>query len=444
MLGPVGTVFRDATIIDFHPPRVRRGTVRVEGAIITHVVEGNSATARIEAEITDSAVECAGLVLMPGLVNAHTHLYTSLAVGLPQPLEPPKSFLEYLGMIPWRLDRALDDESVFLSALAGATRAALAGTSCVIDQHSSPEAITGSLDLVKDALVAVGLRGVLSYQVSDRNGKHESARALEETARFVSQHKGNRMYTGVVGVDGAFAAQHETMLRVADVADEYNTRISMTCAESGIDAEDVQFRTGHGLAQYLAETRILRYGTILNHCNHLSVADIEEVRKHGCYLVTCPRAAMHDAQGYPHLREMDMGTLCIGTNGLGADIIAESQAGVLRARDSRTGVSMLSALRWVQTNADLAAQCLQTESGRIDAGMQADMVLLNYEPQTPLTSENLAQHWLYGMSGAHTDSLMVAGRWVVRGGELASERARTMLQAVPTAALRLWERVADL
>ena len=92
-----------------------------------------------------------GALVLPGLVNAHTHLYSALARGMPGPAEPPKSFVEILEKVWWRLDRALDEESVYLSALVGAIEAARSGTTLVFDHHSSPSFIRGSLATLRRA-----------------------------------------------------------------------------------------------------------------------------------------------------------------------------------------------------------------------------------------------------------------------------------------------------
>ena len=93
-----------------------------------------------------------GRLIVPGIICAHTHLYSALARGMPYPLEPPTSFVEILQRIWWRLDRALDVESIRASALVGGMEALLSGTTTLIDHHASPNAIDGSLDVIEEAL----------------------------------------------------------------------------------------------------------------------------------------------------------------------------------------------------------------------------------------------------------------------------------------------------
>src|SRR5438046_1784693 len=129
----------------------RLDPVRVVSADV--VVEGGRIAAVGTAFEGVPRRECSGCLIVPGNVCGHTHLYSSLARGMPLPsdLEPPSNFVEILQRVWWRLDRALDQESIRASALIGLTEALLSGTTTLVDHHASPNAIEGSLDVLADA-----------------------------------------------------------------------------------------------------------------------------------------------------------------------------------------------------------------------------------------------------------------------------------------------------
>src|SRR4051812_13563033 len=108
------TFFRDALLVQLDPPRVEAGNLRVSDGKIIGL--GKDAP----ASPGDETVDCRGAVLMPGLVNGHTHLYSALAAGMPAPRRAPRNFHEILQFIWWRLDRAHTLESVEMSGVAGA------------------------------------------------------------------------------------------------------------------------------------------------------------------------------------------------------------------------------------------------------------------------------------------------------------------------------------
>jgi cytosine/adenosine deaminase-related metal-dependent hydrolase len=147
-------VLANALVASLSPRGLRPANVTVDGAQIGRI--GQEAPSA-----GDTVVDLGGRLIMPGHVCAHTHVYSALARGMPGPRQTPRNFLEILERVWWRLDRALDEESIRASALNGALDAVLAGTTCLIDHHASPNAIAGSLDVIADAFSAVGIRGVL-------------------------------------------------------------------------------------------------------------------------------------------------------------------------------------------------------------------------------------------------------------------------------------------
>ena len=124
---------------------------------------------------------------MPALINCHTHLYSTLARGIPLPGRPPANFPAILKKLWWRLDRALNEEDVYYSALVGLIDSAKSGVGTLIDHHSSPHACAGSLDRIEQAFREVGLRGATCYEISDRNGRASAQAGIDENVRFIER-----------------------------------------------------------------------------------------------------------------------------------------------------------------------------------------------------------------------------------------------------------------
>ena len=135
----------------------------------------------------------------PGLVCAHHHLYSTLARRMPAPPRTPAGFNDILELVWWRLDRALDLESIRWSAMLGAVEALERGCTAIIDHHESPEAIDGSLDVIAEACAEVGVRVSCAYGITDRHGTDGARRGLAENERYL--RAGGR---GMVGVHAAF------------------------------------------------------------------------------------------------------------------------------------------------------------------------------------------------------------------------------------------------
>src|SRR5262249_38937825 len=110
---PMSILLTNAILMDTDPIRIEPGSLRIEGDRI--VARGSA-----QAQSGDEIIDCGGAVVMPGMVNGHTHLYSTMAVGMPPPPRNPANFLEILQLVWWKLDEALDAESIEMSARIGA------------------------------------------------------------------------------------------------------------------------------------------------------------------------------------------------------------------------------------------------------------------------------------------------------------------------------------
>ncbi|HLF82942.1 MAG TPA: amidohydrolase family protein, partial [Blastocatellia bacterium] len=207
-------LLKEATLVTLDPAAIDRADLRVA---VGRVVERGAELAPREDE---EVIHLSGKLIIPGMVCAHTHLYSALARGMPAPPRTPSSFKEILELVWWRLDRALDAETIYWSAIAGAMDAARAGTTCLFDHHASPSHISGSLEIVREAIEKVGLRSVLCYEVTDRGGARERDHGLEENRSFLSwvgrsaspdSQANPNLFRAMVGAHASFTMSDESL-----------------------------------------------------------------------------------------------------------------------------------------------------------------------------------------------------------------------------------------
>ena len=270
---------------------MERTDVRISGG---NIVGRGPALMPHEGETVE---DLGGRILMPGLVCAHTHLYSTLARGMPPPERPPRNFLEILQAVWWRLDRALDAETVYVGALAGALEAARCGVTTVVDHHASPNWIGGSLLLVKKGLAEVGLRGILCYETSDRDGTDRRERGLAENEAFVKAHRNDAFFRGLAGGHASFTLSDESLRRLGDIAGRYNTGVHIHLAEDDADPRTTRERYGRSILERFEDCGILRRSSLFAHCIHLSPDEFEKLRASGAWLVHNPRSNMNNRVG---------------------------------------------------------------------------------------------------------------------------------------------------
>lgn len=437
-------ILSNALLLTLDPPSVRRGWLGVSGGTIAALGEG--APPPQPAASRTEVLDCEGRILMPGLVLGHTHLYSALAAGMPPPRRPPADFREILELVWWKLDQALDDEAVFMSALAGAARAALCGVTTIIDHHASPRAIAGSLDRVRDALRLVGLRGVLCYEVTDRHGDSGRDAGLEESARFLRSCAENTdgFFAGLAGGHASFTLTDHALAAMAELCDTFGCGAHIHCAEDPVDDAESRRLTGAGALERLDHHGLLRAGTILAHGTHLTRDQIARVRGSGTIIAHNTRSNMNNGVGYADTGAMRTGRMVLGTDGIDGDLFAESATAYFKARDAGSPVTPADVLGWIATSASVASERLGVDLGRLQAGSAADLVLLDYWPAQPVEIGNIAGHWFFGMGSRHVSSVMAGGRWVVRNRMLVPPAARDALARLDSVTRRVWERFGIL
>ncbi len=268
-----------------------------DGAVLT--AAGGRVTAFGAAHGAAGELDCGGCRIVPGGVNAHTHIYSGLApLGMPAAEPPPRSFLEILERVWWRLDRALDEASLRASARYYAAESLLAGVTTLVDHHESPALIEGSLDILADACQEVGIRAVLTFGATERNGgRAEARRGLAECRRFIT---GNRrpLVRGVVGLHASFTVSDDTVREAGELCRELGTVQHVHVAEDGADVADARERGWAGPLERLLQLGALPPGSILAHGVHCSREQVELAAERGLWFVHNPRSNRGNRVGY--------------------------------------------------------------------------------------------------------------------------------------------------
>ena len=381
-------------------------------------------------------IDASGCLVMPGNVNAHMHAYSALSRGMPYALEPPTNFLEILQRVWWRLDRALDAESIRASAMVAAREALLAGTTTLIDHHASPNAIDGSLDVLAGSFEEAGLRAALCYEVSDRDGPERSRAGLDENERFIRDHARapRRLTRPMVGAHACFTLSDETLASCRALADAHRVGLHIHAAEDGVDA---------GAVRRLAAAGALNERTLVAHAVHVDDDEIDELRASGAFVAHNARSNMNNGVGRSPVGALGV-RVGLGTDGIGSDLFEETRAAFLRRRDEDISLTPDWAVERLATCATLAGRIFDEPLlGTIVTGAPADIVVLDYAPPTPLDPTNLAGHLVFGITSAAVRDVIVDGEVVVRDRHLTRVDEGQLNATAREQAARLWQRMAE-
>jgi putative selenium metabolism protein SsnA len=418
-------------VVSLDPFRLARADLLIDGGRV--VAEAAGATTR----------DCSGCLVVPGNVCAHTHLYSALARGMPlgAGLAPPVSFLQILQRVWWRLDRALAEDDVRASALVAGVDALRSGTTTVFDHHASPNAADGSLDVIAEALESLGLRSVLSYEVSDRDGAERAAAGLRENERFLRAASERRLTRGMVGAHASFTLSEESLAACNALAEGTGAGVHVHVAEDRVDQGDCEARFGMPVVERLAVAGVMREGSLLAHCVHLHPSEIGQIVASGVDVAHNPRSNMHNGVGRAPVEAMGE-RVALGTDGIGADLFAEMGAAYWRVREDDVLVAPSWAVERLAMGAVMAGRAFgEPAFGTLEPGAPADVVVLDYNAPAPLDAGSAPGHWLFGLGSRHVRDVIVDGELVVADRRLTrADQDRVAADAAATAR-DLWSRL---
>lgn len=393
-------------------------------------------------------IDADGKLLMPALINCHTHLYSSLARGIRLRGAAPRNFVEILRKLWWKLDTALQEEDVYLSAMVGLIDSAKAGVATLFDHHSSPNACTGSLDVIEGTFREVGLRGCLCYETSDRNGQVAAQQAIAENIRFI-EHVGlaneEKNITASFGLHASFTLNDRTLKRCVAANQSLGSGFHVHVAEDRSDVMHCRRHYRKTPVQRLSDFGVLQERSLAAHCVHVTKADITRLSRSAVNVVHNPQSNCNNAVGIADLTQLIQNkvTVGLGSDGYSPRILDEFAAAFhlqkVRARDPRAGYS--EAFTALLNNRELARRVCGWNIGKIETGARADLMLVDYRPPTPLTAESLFGHMLFGVARSPVNSLWVNGKPVVREGHCVNIDERAIFEKASARAQKLWSRM---
>jgi cytosine/adenosine deaminase-related metal-dependent hydrolase len=324
--------------------------------------------------------------------------------------------------------------------LAGAIESLKFGTTTLIDHHASPHHIKSSLDVVKDAMTRVGLRGILCYETTDRGGMKRRDLGLEENERFLTENTSNTHFRGTIGAHASLTLGDESLRKLGELAEMYDGGVHIHVAEDKADALDCEKNYQLNLVDRLDNFGILQKKSILAHGVHLSEKQLTKVGRSGTWLVHNPRSNMNNSVGYAPLQWFGRRS-ALGTDGFPADMFEEAKFGYFKnaEADIRTGFSRIPSM--LQNGQHLVSEFFGRSFGSLEKGSPADLVVLDYTPPTPLHTKNLYGHFLFGMNATAVQHVMVNGNWVVWDRQVLGIDERVVAEKASKVAKKLWQRM---
>lgn len=396
-----------------------------------------------ETEIYDAQHQ----YVMPSQICAHTHFYGAFSRGMYIPGEAPDAFPAILEKLWWKLDKSLDQEANYYSALVCLIDAIKNGTTVLIDHHASPNYINGSLDNLAQALGESGLRASLCYEVSDRDGPEKAQLGLQENLRFIasSKFRDNDFISPMFGLHASLTLGDNTLKQAREMCPQ-ETGFHIHAAEHVIDEYDSIDKYGKRVIERLNDFGILGPSTIVAHGVHIDAREIFLLAQSGAWLAHQPRSNMNNAVGLPEVESMlHAGVkVCLGNDGFSNAMWQEWKAAYfghkLLHRDPRRLPADIIYQMAVTNNRRLVNRLFNgLDLGRIAVGAKADLIFVDYQPFTDLTLENFPWHVVFGFQESMVTSTMVNGKFVMKDRQVITLDEEAIMKEALKISRKVWD-----
>ncbi|UCC63777.1 MAG: amidohydrolase family protein [Anaerolineae bacterium] len=412
------------------------GILAVKGDSIVAVGPASLA-AEIEA---DEVVDCAGQIVMPGLINAHTHVPMSLLRGLADDLRLDVWLHGY--MLP--VEKAFVNETFcHWGTLLSCAEMIRSGVTCFADMYYNEDAVA-------DAVADVGMRAICAETIMKWPTPNASSydEGLEYCRRFIANWKGHPLIVPAVGPHAPYTCTPEILRETARLSREEQVPLMIHISETAGEVEIS--RQVHGLtpALYADQFGVLDHGAVVAHGVHLTEEEMALLARKGVGLAHNPSSNLKLASGVaPVSRMLALGvTLGLGTDGPASnnnqDMFEELHLAALLAKGfsgDPTALPVREALT-MATIGGARALHLDHLVGSLERGKRADLAVVAMEglhtsPKFDINRENIYARLVYAAQSTDVRHVMVNGRWLMRDRALLTVSEEEVMAEV--------QRVAD-
>lgn len=444
LIGNGSVITRDSS-----NPFIANGAVLCQDDLIVQV----GSYPEMKAQYPDAEfVDAHGGVITCGFINMHNHIYSAFARGLTIKNHNPQNFMDILNGLWWHLDRTLSLKDTYYSACATYLDCIKNGVTTVFDHHASFGSIEGSLFEISKAAKEAGIRTCLCYEVSDRDGKDKANSSIEENKAFINAiakdstlGKSDMQY-GMVGMHASFTIGNTTLDKCAQLVQDTNTGCHIHVAEGLDDVTACLEQYGIRIVQRLKDAGLLGKKSITAHCIHIDKKEMDLLKETDTMVVHNPESNMGNAVGCSDVLSLVANQICtgLGTDGYTNDMLESYKVGNLLQKHNsgnpNVGWSEIPSMLF-DNNPVMANRYFKTPLGKLKPGSAADIIILDYNPLSPLNQSNCNSHMLFGMNGRSVITTIIAGKILMKDRIFTQLDENSIMAHCREQATDLWKRI---
>jgi cytosine/adenosine deaminase-related metal-dependent hydrolase len=389
----------------------------------------------------DKVVAAPGQILMPGFVNSHVHMYGVLAHGIPTETAP-SGFWSFLEDFWWpQVEDRLDHDMVRATTDWVCSEMLLSGTTTFLDILEAPAALPDVLLAEKAVVDERGLRGILSFEATERSGADVGQLGLMENLRMIEACGNGGLTSGIMCIHTTFTCSDGFIRQAFDMAVENDVLLHAHCNEGVHEGEWCEQNNGRRTVEHYDYLGVAGPRFLASQCVHLSPTEFDLIADRDVRCAHMPLANCEVGGGIapvPELLEAGV-TVGLGSDGYINDLYEVMRGAFLLHKARLLDPGTMPAALVLDMATAGGAEALGLERvGCLKPGWSADMQLLDGTFPTPVNEGNLIEQVVLGRSGHHVDSVMVAGTWRVLNGKILDWDPERQLARLHEQAERLW------
>lgn len=393
---------------------------------------------------SESQLDVGNRIITLPLINFHHHFYSQLVKGLPFSGDM-HNFELILKNLWWILDKQLDFDSITACAQQACLESIRHGVTYIFDHHSSPSAINGSLERIKDVIEKFKLRAVLCYETSDRNGKQNALDALNENTNFASLQTSDDVKS-MLGLHASFTLSDDTLQKAGKILHNYNSGIHIHLCEGEIDRTISIKKFHRSPVERLIDFNLLNSNGILTHGVHLNEDDYRNISGFGTAIAYNPDSNLNNAVGLPQFEKVPPEIpVLVGTDGMHSHIARSLKQLFLLYR--HRGASSEATFNWIKKiyfdQLDFIGNYFK-DFPSLQVGDRADFIVWDYVPPNHLTPDNFWGHFIYGALESPIHSAVHGGTFLMKNYQMQNIDESAIYQAVRKQGQLLYQRIQDL
>lgn len=423
-------LIKNGYILTMDGPPIKGGCILIDNGKIAYVGK--------EEPKADRVMDAGGCVVMPGLINAHTHTGMTLFRGYADDL-PLK---QWLNDRIWPAEAVLTDDDLYIGTLLGCLEMIRSGTTAFADMYIHVDSVAGA---VEDS----GMRAALSYGMIDLGDTARADSELAEGSRFVSKWNGaaEGRITAMYGPHAPNTCSREFLSRVKDRAVNDNARIHIHVLETEAELNQMKEQYGMCSVNMLDELGFLGSDVLAAHCIWLSAGDMDILARKGVNIVHCPVSNMKLASGIaPVAALISRGAnTALGTDGCASnnslDMFGEMKMAALLHKVHSMDPTALPAKEVLKMATVNGARALDIPAGMLKSGMAADVIIVDVHKPHMIPLHDPASHLVYAAKGSDVKTTIVDGRILMEDGIVTCLDQEKVMEKAVYAAEKLIERV---